>query len=163
MLTYSIAREWLEGQIGTTHFSFHAWSGGGRGQKGSHAEHTSQSYDVFRKERVGVRGGPLPPGLYICRYVAHHPTFHECIFLEQTLTALLEVDASAHIRFYDRGGFYIHGRGPKGSDGCIVPGSEGDRHRLNQAVKHSTSAVLLKVTDLGMPLPASRETGVQFA
>lgn len=166
MLIYSIAREWLDGDVEGERFSLRAWSGGGRGRTGPGAEHAVASYDVFRRtqhEKIDVHGGPLPPGLYVCRYVQNHPHFHECIFLEQTITALIRVDANAHMRFYDRSGFYIHGRGPHGSDGCIVPDSEADRRRLNRAVKDAASAVLLKVTEPGMPLPATRSTSVSYA
>ncbi|MBV9289969.1 MAG: hypothetical protein JO288_19515 [Hyphomicrobiales bacterium] len=160
-LTYSIAREFLEGAIGKENFSLRAWAGGGRGRTGIGAQRDSGSYDVFRqtKHSKGIHGGPLPPGLYICRYVAHHHHFGECIFLEQTPTALFQIDMKANVRFYDRDGFYIHGRGPHGSDGCIVPESNPERIRLNKAVKDATSAVLLKVTDVGMALPAARYTG----
>ena len=159
ILNYSIALEWLEGAVGDQKFSMRAWSGGGRGRKGAGAEHTLASYDTFRKtdHKHGITGGPLPEGLYICHFVAHHPRFHQCIFLEQTLTAVLQIDSAAIFRFYDRAGFYVHGRGPHGSDGCIVPQNEADRHKLNNAIKNASGAVLLKVKDAGMPLPAARE------
>ena len=157
ILTYSIATETLSGTVGTERFFFKAWSGGRRGTTGSEAQSAPASYDVFRKEKhgAGVHGGPLPPGIYLCRYVAHHPKFHECIFLEQTLTSLFEVDAKANIRFYNRDGFYIHGRGPHGSDGCIVPENESVRHVFNKAVKNAAGTVMLQVVDRGYPLPAS--------
>ena len=54
ILTYSIAREWLQGSAGTESFSMHAWSGGRRGTKTSGAaEHSYGSYNVFRKEQTG--------------------------------------------------------------------------------------------------------------
>jgi hypothetical protein len=165
MLIYSIAREFLQGSIGSERFFMRAWAGGARGQTGTSAEHSADSYDVFRQTRhnKGRHGGPLPPGLYICRYVAHHPHFGECIFLEQTPTALFQVDMNANVRFYDRDGFYIHGRGPHGSDGCIVPENNVVRMRLNKAVKNASGAVLLKVTDVGMPLPAARFIRTSYA
>ena len=157
VLTYSIAREWLEGSIGTDRFAMRAWSGGGRGRTGSGADRDAGSYDVFRKTRhsKGVHGGPLPPGLYICRHVPQHATFGECIFLLQMPTALFQVDDKANIRFYDRDGFFIHGRGAHGSDGCIVPESNAERKRLNQTVKKAAGVVLLQVIEPGMPLPAA--------
>ena len=167
LITYSIAREWLRGVVGTEQFSFRAWSGGGRGRTGEGADHSPQSYDVFRKEKgegdSHIHGGPLPPGIYICNYVAHHPKFHECIFLEQTITALFTIDASAKVRFYDRDSLYIHGRGPHGSDACIVPEHEADRKALNKAIKNTSGAVMLKVIDPGMPVPAERETSTSYA
>lgn len=163
VLTYSIAREWLEGTVGKARFSMRAFSGGGRGRTGSGASHDAGSYDVFRKtdHAGGVHGGPLPPGLYICRYVAHHHHFGECIFLMQTPTALFTVDAKAEIRFHDRGGFFIHGRGAHGSDGCIVPESQSERTRLNRAIRDEAGMVLLKVEEQGMPLPAAVTRGTR--
>lgn len=155
-LTYSIAMETLSGMIGTAAFHLHAWSGGRRGAKGPGAQTTPASYDVFRKEEhsKGIHGGPIPPGIYVCRYIAHHSKFHECIFLEQTLTSLFQVDASAKVRLYDRDAFYIHGRGPHGSDGCIVPENEAVRLQLNKSVKTCDGTVMLRVVDPGFPLPA---------
>jgi hypothetical protein len=144
-LTYSISRQWLEGSIGTDKFSLRAWSGGGRGRTGAGAETDAGSYNVFRKESEEggkhVHGGPIPPGLYICRHLPKHSTFGECIFLEQTLLSLVHIDPKAHplsgnfIRLYNRDGFFIHGRGKHGSDGCIVPNNPAERKRLNNAVK----------------------------
>ena len=162
ILCYSIAREWLEGNVGNDNFLIRAYSGGGRGRKGSGAEHNFSSYNVFQKETDDIsghtHGGPLPPGIYICNYVAHHPKFGECIFLEQTITALFQIDARAKVHFYDRNGFFIHRRGPHGSDGCIVPENEGERLRLNKAIKNAKGIVMLKVSERGMPLPAARKT-----
>ena len=166
-LSYSIATEWLQGVIGHDQFSMRAFAGGGRGRKGVDAERDWTSYDVFRKEREDpkhhVHGGPLPPGMYVCRYVSHHPKFHECIYLEQTITSIMAVDSNASVRFYGRGGFYIHGRGRHGSDGCIVPEDDLKRRHLNKAVKNASGTVLLEVKDVGMPLPASRNTSLMMA
>jgi hypothetical protein len=165
ILTYSIAKEILEGSIDNRNFRFHAWSGGARGQKGNSADHDAASYDVFRKTQhsKAIHGGPLPPGIYICQHVAHHPHFGECIRLDQTPTAIFRIDKNVNIQFYDRDGFYVHGRGPHGSDGCIVPENEDDRKRLNHAVKHCSGTVILKVQDPGMPLPARITTRNQYA
>jgi len=167
ILSYSIAREWLEGNVGNDKFLMRAFSGGGRGRTGSGAGHNFSSYNVFQKETDGTtghtHGGPLPPGIYICNYVAHHSKFGECIFLEQTITALFEIDARAKVHFYDRDGFYIHGHGPHGSDGCIVPENDGERRRLNRAIKNAKGIVMLKVSEQGMPLPAARETRTRTA
>jgi hypothetical protein len=167
VLNYSIATERLEGTVAQQYFSIRAWSGGGRGQVGNAAEHNWDSYNVFRKEKDSGgkhrHGGPIPPGIYMCQYVAHHPKFGECIFLEQTITALFQVDAKAGIHLYNRDGFFIHGRGPHGSDGCIVPENDAQRRRLNKAVKDALGAVMLKVGDQGMPLPAARERSTRTA
>lgn len=165
VLTYSIATEFLRGTIGSEKFAMRAWSGGRRGATRGGAEFTPASYDVFRKEDhdKGVHGGPIPPGFYICRYVPKHRKFRECVFLQQTILSLFQVDAKANIRFYDRDDFFVHGRGPHGSDGCIVPESEGDRLRLNRAIRDAKVTILLQVVDPGMPLPAARATRTMTA
>jgi hypothetical protein len=165
ILSYSIARERIEGSIGAQTFSLVAWSGGRRGAKGDGAEYDPASYNVFQKENhsKGIHGGPIPPGIYLCHYVAHHHKFGECVFLEQTITALFQVDSQAHLRLYDRDGFYIHGRGPHGSDGCIVPESNAERHRLNKAVKGASGTVMLQVNEQGYPLPAAVESQTRYA
>ena len=159
ILTYSIAREWLQGLVSGQSFSFHAWSGGGRGQTKKNADYSAESYDVFRKtqheKNKNIHGGPLPPGMYLCQYVAHHPHFGECIFLQITISSQLSFDARGTISFYNRDGFYIHGRGPHGSDGCIIPDINSDRLRLNKAIKDAASTVILNVIEQGMPFPAS--------
>lgn len=163
ILTYSIAREWLQGSVGSENFSIHAWSGGRRGTKTSGAdEHSYASYNVFRKEQGGVSGGPLPPGLYLCSYATDGPG-GQTIRLEPTVTALFQMDAQLNVRTYNRSGMYIHGRGPIGSQGCIVVENEADRQRLNKAVKNCPDTVVLRVSDTGMPLPADRDTGTQTA
>jgi hypothetical protein len=165
ILTYSIAREWLQGTVGGERFSTRAWSGGGRGQTDNMAQHGFESYDVFRKTQHsrGIRGGPLPPGIYLCRHRAHHPVFGECINLAQTLTAEIHVDSKGDVRLYDRDKFYIHGRGKLGSDGCIVPENPADRARLNRAIKNSSGTVMLKVTDVGFPMPAAVDRATRTA
>lgn len=157
MLTYSIAREWLEGQVGKDKFAMRTWSGGGRGQTGEGAERTWRSYDVALKTtppgQRHVHGGPLPPGMYVCRFVADHPKFGDCVYLEQTLSSLIEVSSNGNIAVVDRDAFFIHKRGPHGSDGCLVPESESERLRLAYAIK-SGGPILLNVVEKGMPLPA---------
>jgi hypothetical protein len=163
ILNYSIAREWLEGTVGGEKFSMYAWSGGRRGsKKAGVAEHTFESYNVFRKEQKGVNGGPLPPGLYICHHATDGPG-GESIRLEPTVAAMFQVGADAKVLFYNRSGFYIHGRGPIGSQGCIVPENDAERLRLTKAIKKCPDTVLLKVSELGMPLPAAIEKGTMTA
>lgn len=150
-LYYSIAHEFLTGSVGTENFSVQAFSGGGRGRTGAGAESSASSYNVFRKETgtgTGhVHGGPIPPGFYVCNYVAHHPPFiGPVIQLEQTITSLLNVDVPGKPRLYGRDKFWIHGSASHGSDGCIVIKNIALRHKLNDAVKNAQNTVLLKVT-----------------
>jgi len=150
MLTYDIQSELLQGEVGNQKFHLQAVAGGGRGSKRKpEGDELIRSWSFWTKENEagGVRGGIIPPGFYICRYVPHHSTFHECIYLEQTITSVLAPDAGASIgvRLHNRGGFYIHARGPKGSDGCIVILNEGERHRLNRAIKSHDGTPLRSV------------------
>ena len=50
----------------------------------------------------------------------------------------------------DRDGFYIHGAGPKGSDGCIVPESKVVLKALLVAIKAVTGPVVVVVHSEGM-------------
>jgi len=161
---YSIAHEQLQGTVGKESFLMRAWAGGGRGQTGNAADHSAASYDVFRKTQhnKGIHGGPLPPGLYLCTHIAKHAHFGECIFL-QAITPFMKIDMNAQIRFCDREGFFIHGRGPHGSDGCIVPELDNERLRLNKAIKNAVGIVLLEVIHPGMPLPAAINTRSRLA
>jgi hypothetical protein len=149
-LTYSIAREWLSGSIDRQQFQLRASSGGGRGRKGAGAEFSVNSYDVHRKANKSedITGGPLPPGLYSCEFVAAHPKLHRCIRLLPAVT----------VKLAGRGGFYIHGRGKHGSDGCIVPENASELHRLVEAIKDASRTVTLHVVDVGWPVPAARST-----
>jgi hypothetical protein len=59
-------------------------------------------------------GGPIPAGRYRISTPARHPHLG--------LAARLDpYDADQERHMYGRDGFYIHGRGRHGSDGCIVP------------------------------------------
>jgi hypothetical protein len=43
-----------------------------------------------------------------------------CAKLDQTVTSLFDVSLDGNLQMTDRSGFYVHGEGPKGSDGCLV-------------------------------------------
>ena len=153
-LIYSITRERLEGSVDGEFFSMTARAGGGRGRTAGDAEHSAASYDVFRKENKAkrIRGGPLPPGIYTCHYVANHQKYGDCIFLQMN-TVYFELSDKGKVNVADRDEMFIHLRGPRGSDGCIVPENDADRLRLNQAVKKAAGRVLLQVTEKGLPVP----------
>ena len=160
-LTYDVAKELLYGTVGKERFHMRAFSGGGRGKaEGAgpgEATLTSKLVTTVEDKTRSIRGGPLPPGGYICEYVAHHSIFGECIHLRGTKSA--RYIATPHARFpiwHGRpkdGDFYIHGRGSKGSDGCIVPEIPAERERLNRAVKNNPGAVL-SVINASYMLPA---------
>jgi hypothetical protein len=175
-LDYDAARELLSGTIGSEHFHMMAYSGGSRGHKagvkpklasqylhgqaGTLSSHLATTPEI--KDAHGnyvQRGGTLPPGHYRCHYVAHHKTFHECIQLLRSADALaIHSPFSPHPIPHGRGNdFFIHGAGPKGSDGCIVPANEAERRRLNLAVKHFPGRVVLLVKNVSYMLPAELE------
>jgi hypothetical protein len=154
MLTYDIANERLSGKIGNKEISIWAKSGGGRGSKvhpdGKPGQMGLASWNTQRKQNdgTGIRGGPLPTGMYIVQKPANHPDLKLSAYLEQTLTSLLYEDRSAllGVSVTKRDGFYIHGRGPKGSDGCIVPMEMFDE--LMTLLK-ANAPLLLKVVNAG--------------
>lgn len=165
MLTYSISRERLFGRVGSKDFDLYAVSGGGRGRTKGSADQTLAGWSTWRKanQKKGVRGGPLPPGLYIVHAPVKHVRLGRAAYLEQTVSSILQFDATSSlgITVTDRDGFFIHGRGPSGSDGCIVP-MEGFKQLLDAIA--TAAPIALKVVDEGITLPASNGSpGVQLA
>jgi hypothetical protein len=177
-LVYDAAAEVLRGSIGALgHFNFHAYSGGSRGHKQGVAANVASRYlhgqanailsrlattkEIMNaKGEYEQRGGTLPPGHYLCKYVQNHSSFHECILLAPQRDAFaIHSPFALTAIVHGRGGFYIHGRGPKGSDGCIVPANEGERRRLNQAIKNFDAKVILQVIHVSYMLPAENFDG----
>jgi hypothetical protein len=115
-LTYYIFEGVLTGIIGTEVIHVTALSGGGGGSK-AHAAHdsTNNPYQYALKEvgdknsRTHVHGGPIPPGPYHILLPVVDANLGPCAKLHPLFTL------PGH-----RGGMAIHGRGPHGSDGCIV-------------------------------------------
>ena len=160
-LIYDVAAEKLYGMIGTEHFRMKAVSGGGRGKTKGEADQTisSRSATTRKDEKQDIRGGPVPDGVYLCEYLAHHPKFHECVHLCLiTPTDKLLLTRVGATR--DMDSFYIHGRGPEGSDGCIVPmDGPHERHRLNLAVKNNPRTELSVIRGMYL-LPPMEGTSV---
>ena len=165
MLTYDIANERLTGTIGVENISLWAKSGGGRASKthseGQPGQEGLRSWNPQLKAAGSTRGGPLPPGFYQVQKPANHPDLGRAAYLEQTITSLLYANPSAPggVSMTQRDGFYIHGRGPKGSDGCIVP-MEGFGHFMDLLAIHAP--VMLQVVNVGArmdklppPIPAN--------
>jgi hypothetical protein len=171
-LEYNAARERLTGSVGDQPFNVIAYSGGSRGHKPNVAVPLAGKYlyanadSLFSRlattktiEKADgsfvQRGGTLPPGHYRCHFVEAHPVFGDCIQLVQTRDALaIHSPFSPYPIPHGRAGFFIHGAGPKGSDGCIVPANEYDRQKLNAAVRDFTGTVVLHVTHVSYMLPA---------
>ena len=183
-LTFDAASEWLRGEIpGNRPFFMRAFSGGSRGHNAKvtaaqaasylHAQSSStSSHLTTTPERTDAhghyltRGGPLPAGHYTCRYIHHLPGFGECIRLvaqPDTVNVRSPFASLAIPHGRDMHSFLIHGHGPKGSDGCIVPEQhlELERHRLNLAVKGFPGRVVLQVINVSYALPAERFDGVR--
>jgi hypothetical protein len=122
MLTYDVRAEMLTGLVGSAIFNIRAVSGGGRGSTVKPGGEGGLKYWNFEQKQGINRGGPIPPGLYICEYLPNYEHFGRCAILLQTPTSVfLPPEKGKMPRFHNRDGFLIHGRGPLGSDGCIVP------------------------------------------
>lgn len=109
-LRYNLADGHLSGSIGGRKVSAWAGSGGRAGSKTPGALNwwlANNPFAVRVKLSSGNPGGPLPMGKY--RLVLHES--------RKNWIRLLPLDQA----MFGRDGFAIHGRGPRGSDGCIVP------------------------------------------
>lgn len=177
-LTYDAEAERLVGTIGEQQFDIHAFSGGSRGHKEvdpktakayrhfesssffSHFANTPTIGEGTKKSPYRQRGGTLPPGHYSCTYMQYHKPFGECIKLRRDADTHIHYPTASGVSLDSRGDdFYIHGSGPKGSDGCIVITDEATRHRLNHAIRDFSSQghVILRVTHVAFLLPAERD------
>ena len=137
-LTYYIREGLLVGVSGRRMFHIPALSGGGGGSTQNAGTDTINNPYMEGLKTSGaanspfhIHGGPLPPGKYVVHTPAQHPHLG--------LSAELE-----HPDFdpMGRDGFYIHGRGPHGSDGCIVPLDKGKFNDLMEALKQSQGGTL---------------------
>lgn len=155
-LRYSISDEMLYGTVSNIPFSMKAFSGGGRGSTQGMAQtdlaHWSTRKKAPAKFSQRDRGGPLPTGAYIVSYYGQHDHLGRCAILHQTISSIIHLDftSSAGISVTDRDGFYIHGEGPKGSDGCIVPAIKEDLKKLLDAIKSAKKPFLLVVHSEGI-------------
>ena len=137
-LTYSIFEGVLTGLIGGRIIHIRALSGGGGGSTAHRANaSTNNPYmESLKTSKPGasgghVHGGPIPPGKYAVSTPAHHPHLG--------LSARL---VHPHLKPAGRDGFYIHGRGPHGSDGCIVPVNAAEFNQLMTALTKSNGGTL---------------------
>jgi len=117
-LTYYIFEGVLTGTANGHMIHVSAVSGGGGGSKlhgGNNDTNNPHSQGVKTVEgKNHVHGGPIPTGRYKVLTPSRNPHLG--------LAARLDpYDAEQAKHMLGRDGFYIHGRGPHGSDGCIVP------------------------------------------
>ncbi len=177
-LKYDAGAERLAGTIGKQKFLITAYSGGSRGhttvdkKTGLSFRHFEQK-SIFsrfantptigegtKKDPYKQRGGSLPPGHYSCRYLEHHKPFGECIYIKRDADTHIHYPTSSMVSLDNRADdFYIHGPGPKGSDGCIVIPDKKERLCLNKAIKEFSQHghVILLVTNVAYLLPAERD------
>jgi hypothetical protein len=114
-LSYYISEGLLTGLAAGHMVSLRAMSGGGGGstKHGGNTD-TNNPSSTGLKETSAHRGGPLPAGRYKIAAPSRRAHLGLCAELDP-----YDKDQGAHM--FGRGGFFIHGRGPLGSDGCIVP------------------------------------------
>jgi hypothetical protein len=137
-LTYCIFEGLLTGVVANRIFRIFALSGGAGGStKHTTTESVNNVYMEGLKtkgaatSRAHIHGGPIPPG----RYVIEPPCQHPHLGLAARLV-------HPHRRPMGRDGFFIHGRGPHGSDGCIVPVNPIEFQALMTALQTSSGGVL---------------------
>lgn len=112
-LLYNIVEQTLVGSIDGVYINSQAGSGGRAGSKTNGAVNLFLANNPFAtsvKKTKSHPGGPIPRARYKL-------TTHESRKLWIRLTPLAE-DGKL---LGNRDGFAIHGRGARGSDGCLVP------------------------------------------
>lgn len=145
-LAYNIASMRLSGTIDGTEINAIAWSGGRGGTKTAGADSliiknnpflTGLKHDEKKKESIG---GPLPMGIYSLR-------------LHESKSNWIRLIGKDITNAHGRSGFAIHGRGPEGSQGCIVPDDFKVVQSIYKLVKARKDAakpeILLKVYAIG--------------
>ena len=110
-LVYNIVEELLSGSIDGVSISAHVGSGGRAGSKTRGAVNpflANNPYATGVKSQGDLAGGPTVMGKYTLRTHESHKNWIRLI-------------PDAQNNMHGRDGFAIHGRGPVGSHGCIVP------------------------------------------
>jgi hypothetical protein len=116
-LNYYIFEGILVGSANSQSFHLSAASGGGGGSKKKPVDFGGGYYPYLTGQKTTgsgaahQHGGPIPIGKYSISKPVHHAHLGLSAFL---------VPAAGN-DMLRRGGFFIHGRGSHGSDGCIVP------------------------------------------
>lgn len=138
-LTYYINEGVLAGTVGRSTLHLIALSGGAAGSTRNPTAPAMNNPYMTGLVTTGssgaanhVHGGPIPPG----RYTIERPSQHPHLGLSARLV-------NPPGRAGGRDGFYIHGRGPHGSDGCIVPTDRNQFQQLMTALQQSNGGVLI--------------------
>jgi hypothetical protein len=145
-LTYYIFEGVLAGTVNGRFIHIFTYSGGGSGYNPAHRKATNFLRDSqatnnpyrtgqLTNEARNIRGGPIPPGKYIIKKPSNR---------DGSKAARLE--PINPVTFFKRtgrdGGFLIHGRGPKGSDGCLVPVDPSEFQRLMDGLEKDDGGTL---------------------
>jgi hypothetical protein len=143
--TFNITEGSLTGELDGEHYNSRASSGGRGGTKTQGAEQyflVNNPFSAGVKLRDGDKasvGGTLPLGRYSLR--AHQKRDR------------IRVEPLPGTASQGRDGLLIHGRGPRGSDGCIVPADFHVVQRLYTALlkreKAGAAAPVLEVIAVG--------------
>lgn len=110
-LTYNVVELTLSGNIDGKTFHARAYSGGRAGSKKGKVVHPMLANNPFA---TGVKlgdtnpGGTLPLGTYELK-------------THESRKNWIRLNPVAGTNMHGRAGFAVHGRGQRGSDGCIVP------------------------------------------
>jgi hypothetical protein len=113
-LTYNIIEALLTGNVDGVQFNARANSGGRGGSKLGGVQQYFLANNPFstgvklREGKPASVGGTLPMGRYTLR-------------LHESRKNWIRLIPAAGNQMHGRSGFAIHGRGVRGSDGCIVP------------------------------------------
>jgi hypothetical protein len=164
-LTYYIVEGVLVGYVpdesqGKRLVHITALSGGGGGRssskKGSatkldpHLVNNPYATPVKTKTKGTHRhGGPVPPGRYKIKPNNPQNPRNQKPWVHTHLGASAYLEPAPGNVMYDRGGFYIHGPGPHGSDGCIVPPNRNEFNTLLKGLKLAGGASLHVLETMG--------------
>lgn len=129
-LYFSISEELLWGNIGTQ-FTVKAYSGNGRTthpdpdvSHGAKSVTSSSRPGLFTANTITsgnkMRGGVIPPGVWLVNGIPFSKKDGAPTDLSFQLYPISDSIRAFYKREYDKSKFYIHGAGPKGSDGCIL-------------------------------------------
>jgi len=125
-LVFNIVEQLLVGAIDGVKISANAVAGGRAGSKTPGAVHyflANNPYATGVKLTEKNPGGPLVMGSYRLKTHESHSNW-------------IRLLPDASNAMHGRAGFAIHGRGPRGSDGCIVPTDFPVVQLLYSLVKH---------------------------
>lgn len=138
-LAFYILNGILRGTIGEKTVAMPMYSGGGGGStknKPDPSVNDPRETTLKTKEKPHVHGGPLPTGWYSVR----KPRIGSDGGGIPGRCAKLVPDADNAM--HDRDAFYIHGRGPHGSDGCLVPKAREDFKTLMDDLEKAAGSKL---------------------